>query len=395
MSEQPNSPETRRGRRSANQQVTPKIPASEKPAGVLSNRDRRLIVVTLGATIAAGIFHNSGGNPIISFVVTAFALAVMASLVGRSVEALGDRLGPGPTGLLQSFLGNIPELFVVLFSLKAGLYTVAQATIVGSILANVLLILGTAFVVGGIRNGRQYFSAVASRQLAVLLTLSVFALAIPSLTAALHTPAANHERGITIGVSILLLLLFMSSLPDTLRKDNPDNVVSGSDAALAAKSEAHVHGEWPLGLAIGMLALTAIGAAFVSDWFVAALSPAITALHISEAFAGLIIVAIAGNAVENVVGIKLAARGQSDYALQIILQSPVQVAMTIAPIVALAAPLVGAGAFTLVLSPLLLAVLFMATLTTTIIVVDGDYTWFEGVALITLYLAIALAFWWG
>jgi Ca2+:H+ antiporter len=351
--------------------------------------------VTLGATIAAGIFHSSGGNPIISFVVTAFALAVMASLVGRSVEALGDRLGPGPTGLLQSFLGNIPELFVVLFSLKAGLYTVAQATIVGSILANVLLILGTAFVVGGIRNGRQYFSAVASRQLAVLLTLSVFALAIPSLTAALHTPAANHERGITIGVSILLLLLFMSSLPDTLRKDNPDNVVSGSDAALAAKSEAHVHGEWPLGLAIGMLALTAIGAAFVSDWFVSALSPAMTALHISEAYAGLIIVAIAGNAVENVVGIKLAARGQSDYALQIILQSPVQVAMTIAPIVALAAPLVGAGAFTLVLSPLLIAVLFMATLTTTILVVDGDYTWFEGVALITLYLAIALAFWWG
>jgi Ca2+:H+ antiporter len=395
MSEQPNPPKTRRGRRSANPQVSTKPAKSTNPMGVLSHRDRRLIVITIGATIAAGIFHSSGGNQVISFIVTALALAVTASLVGRSVEALGDRLGPGPTGLLQSFLGNVPELFVVLFSLKAGLYTVAQATIVGSILANVLLILGAAFIVGGLKNGRQYFSQIASRQLAVLLMLSVFALAIPTLTFALHTAAANHERGITIGVSILLLLLFMSSLPDTLRKDNPDNVVSGSDAALAAKSEANVHGEWPIGLAIGMLALTGVGAAFVSDWFVAALSPAITTLHISEAFAGLIIVAIAGNAVENVVGIKLAARGQADYALQIILQSPVQVAMTIAPIVALAAPLVGASAFTLVLSPLLLAVLFMATLTTTVIVVDGDYTWFEGVALIVLYLAIALAFWWG
>jgi Ca2+:H+ antiporter len=395
MSEQPNPPEARRGRRSANPQVPNNPAKSTNPMGVLSHRDRRLIVITIGATIAAGIFHSSGGNQVISFIVTAIALAVTASLVGRSVEALGDRLGPGPTGLLQSFLGNVPELFVVLFSLKAGLYTVAQATIVGSILANVLLILGAAFIVGGLKNGRQYFSQIASRQLAVLLMLSVFALAIPTLTFALHTPAANHERGITIGVSILLLLLFMSSLPDTLRKDNPDNVVSGSDAALAAKSEANVHGEWPIGLAIGMLALTGVGAAFVSDWFVAALSPAITTLHISEAFAGLIIVAIAGNAVENVVGIKLAARGQADYALQIILQSPVQVAMTIAPIVALAAPLVGASAFTLVLSPLLLAVLFMATLTTTVIVVDGDYTWFEGVALIVLYLAIALAFWWG
>ncbi|MBU6348264.1 MAG: hypothetical protein KGQ38_06605, partial [Actinomycetales bacterium] len=323
------------------------------------------------------------------------ALAMMASLVGRSVEALGDRLGAGPTGLLQSFLGNVPELFVVLFSLKAGLYTVAQATIVGSILANVLLVLGAAFLVGGLKNGRQYFSQTASRQLAILLVLSVFALAIPSLTHALDTPAADHERAITVGISILLLLLFASSLPDTLRKDNPDNVVSGSDAALEAKSAAHVHGNWPLSLAIGMLALTAVGAAFVSDWFVSALSPAITALNISEAFAGLIIVAIAGNAVENVVGIRLAAKGQADYALQVILQSPVQVAMTVAPIVALAAPLVGAGTFTLVLSPLLLAVLFMAVLATIIIVVDGDYTWFEGVALIVLYLGIALAFWWG
>lgn len=395
MSEPTNLPENRRGRRSSSPVITPTVPLTQKAGNVLSRRDRRLIVITVGSTIAAGIFHSSGGNQIISFVVTAFALAVMASLVGRSVEALGDRLGPGPTGLLQSFLGNVPELFVVLFSLKAGLYTVARATIVGSILANVLLILGAAFIVGGLKNGRQYFNQVASRQLAVLLALSVFALAIPTLTFALDTPAATHERGITIGVSILLLLLFASSLPDTLRKDNPDNVVSGSDAALAAKSDAHIHGDWPLGLAIGMLALTGVGAAFVSEWFVSALSPAITALHISEAFAGLIIVAIAGNAVENVVGIKLAARGQADYALQIILQSPVQVAMTIAPIVALAAPLVGAGTFTLVLSPLLLAVLFMATLTTIIIVVDGDYTWFEGVALIALYLAIALAFWWG
>ena len=395
MSQDPRETEGRRGRRSTNKSVDVSVKPTNQTIGALSTRDRRLIAITLAATIAAGILHSAGGNQILSFVVAAIALAMMASLVGRSVEALGDRLGAGPTGLLQSFLGNVPELFVVLFSLKAGLYTVAQATIVGSILANVLLILGAAFVFGGLKNGRQYFSQTASRQLAILLSLSVFALAIPSLTSALNTPAANHERAVTVGVSVLLLILFLCSLPETLRKDNPDNVVSGSDAALHAKSEAHVHGQWPLSLAIGMLALTGVGAAFVSDWFVSALSPAITALGISEAFAGLIIVAIAGNAVENVVGIRLAAKGQADYALQVILQSPVQVAMTVAPIVALAAPLVGAGTFTLVLSPLLLAVLFMATLTTIIIVVDGDYTWFEGAALIVLYICIALAFWWG
>ena len=395
MDQEPNDVPGRRSRRVASARSGEIAVAESQTIGALSKRDRRLIAITLAATIAAGILHSADGNQVLSFVVAALALAMMASLVGRCVEALGDRLGAGPTGLLQSFLGNVPELFVVLFSLKAGLYTVAQATIVGSILANVLLILGAAFVAGGLKNGRQYFSQTASRQLAILLALSVFALAIPSLTNALNTPAASHERAVTVGISILLLLLFACSLPETLRKDNPDNVVSGSDAALVAKSEAHVHGQWPLSLAIGMLALTGVGAALVSDWFVSALSPAITALNISEAFAGLIIVAIAGNAVENVVGIRLAAKGQADYALQVILQSPVQVAMTVAPIVALAAPLVGAATFTLVLSPLLLAVLFMATLTTIIIVVDGDYTWFEGVALIVLYLGIALAFWWG
>lgn len=395
MSNQENDSKPATGRRAANRVATAPEKNQHEPIGILSHGDRRLIALTVGATIAAGILHNSGGNAVIAFVVSGIALAVMASLVGRSVEALGDRLGAGGTGLLQSFLGNVPEFFVVLFSLKAGLFDVAKATIVGSILANVLLVLGAAFLVGGLKHGRQQFNAAASRQLAVLLTLSVFALAIPSLTSALHTPAASHEREITIGVSILLLVLFLCSIPDTLRTKSSDHIMTGTDDALAAKSEATHHGQWPLGMAITMLALTGIGAAFVSDWFVASLSPAMQTLHISEAFAGLIIVAIAGNAIENVVGIQLAAKKQADYAIQVILQSPVQVAMTVAPAVALAAPLVGAASFTLVLSPLLLATLFMAGLIATIIVVDGEYTWFEGAALLTLYCAIALAFWWG
>lgn len=382
------------GKRSANRSIHLE-PNQHDPIGVFSHGDRRLIAITIGTTIAAGILHSSGGNAVIAFIVAGAALAIMASLVGRSVEALGDRLGAGGTGLLQSFLGNVPEFFVVLFSLKAGLFEVAKATIVGSILANVLLVLGAAFLVGGLKHGRQTFNALASRQLAVLLTLSIFALAIPTLTSALHTPAAGHERELTVGVSILLLILFFCSIPDTLRAKSHEHILTGTDEALAAKSKETHHGEWPLALAIGMLAITGVGAAFVSDWFVASLSPAITTLHISEAFAGLIIVAIAGNAVENVVGIQLAAKKQPDYAIQVILQSPVQVAMTVAPAVALAAPLVGAATFTLALSPLLLAVLFMAGLIATIVVVDGDYTWFEGAALIALYCAIALAFWWG
>ena len=144
-----------------------------------------------------------------------------------------------------------------------------------------------------------------------------------------------------------------------------------------------------------MLAAAGIAAAFVSDWFVAALTPAMNSLGISEAFAGLVIVAIAGNAVENVVGIQLAARNQADYAIQVIMQSPLQVALFVAPALVLAAPLLGAATFTLVLSPLLLAVLLLAALVATFVVFDGESTWFEGSILIVLYGLIAAAFWWG
>lgn len=367
----------------------------QSPDSLFTHSDRKLLAYVGGLTVTAGIMHFSHGNAVLSFIAAGGALAALASLVGRSVEALGDKLGPSATGVLQTVLGNLPELFVILFSLKAGLYEVVKATLVGSILANLLLVLGLAFVVGGIKNGRQSFSAQGSRHLATMLALGVTAIAIPSVTSSMHTPAAEHERAVTVVVSLLLLSLFLLSLPEALRKKTAHTELTGSSEAIEAKSAAEKHGEWPLRMCIIMLSIASIGAAFVSEWFVSALTPAIDTLGISEAFAGLIIVAIAGNAVENVVGIQLAARNQSEYAIQVILQSPVQIAMTIAPLVALAAPLVGAATFTLVLSPLLLTVLFLATFVTIVVVVDGESTWFEGATLIALYAAIATAFWWG
>jgi Ca2+:H+ antiporter len=148
-------------------------------------------------------------------------------------------------------------------------------------------------------------------------------------------------------------------------------------------------------MAIGMLAATGIGAAFVSEWFVAALQPAMDSMGINQVFAGLVIVAIAGNAVENVVGIQLAAKNQMDYAVQVVLQSPVQIALTVAPIVCLAAGFLGQPGFDLVLSPLLLAAMMMSALVAVLVTFDGESNWFEGAALIALYVAIATSFWWG
>jgi Ca2+:H+ antiporter len=388
----PTPPTTERKKSGGSRRATPTVHLPSGNSGPFSSSDRKLLAICIAATIAAGVFHNSNG-PIVAFIVAGVALASLASLVGRCVEAIGDKLGPGATGVLQSFLANLPEIFVIMFALKAGLYDVVKATIVGSVLANVLLVAGLAYVVGGLKHGRQRFSEVASRQLGLMLLLSVSVLAIPTLTSTLHTPAAGHERAITVVISLLLLALFAASLPDILRTGA--GPTTSSTEAMAARSETEHHGSWSLTLGISLLGVTAIASALVSDWFVSALSPAMDSLNINSTFAGLIIVAIAGNAVENVVGIQLCARNQPEYALQIILQSPVQVAMIVAPLIALAAPLVGAATFTLVLTPMLLAVLVIATLITVVVVEDGESTWFEGAALLALYIAIACAFWWG
>ena len=353
-----------------------------------------MFTITAVAAVAAGVLHYAHSNAVIAFIVSGLALAMMASLVGRSVEALGDRLGPKATGILQTALGNLPELFVILFALKAGLFGVVKATIVGSILANVLLVLGAAIMVGGIKHGRQRFAADDGRTLGLMFTLAVFILAVPSLTAAMHTPAATHERTVSVIVSVVMLLLFLLSLPATLGGRDGDPIAASPDSVKAA-SQATAHGEWPMAMAIGMLAIAGLGAAFVSEWFVAALEPAMKSAGINEVFAGLVIVAIAGNAVENFVGVQLAAKNQMDYAVQVILQSPVQIALTIAPIVVLSAGLLGQPGFDLVFSPLLLAAMMMSALVAVLVTFDGESHWFEGAVLIALYVAIATAFWWG
>jgi Ca2+:H+ antiporter len=358
---------------------------------LFTRSELRIIGLTVAAVIAAAVaYYAHIGGTVAPFVLAGIALALLASLVGRSVEAMGERLGAGATGVVQSALGNLPELFVVLFALKSKLYEVATATIVGSILANVLLVLGLAFVAGGVKHGVQRFEQAAARRISLMMMLSVAALVVPTLTALLHTQAGRHEHDLSIVVSVLLLLLFIGSLPASIKKTEAETAAA-SQGGQAGHGAEH---RWPLWLAVTMLAVTGVAAAFVSDWFVAGLTPAINALHISQAFAGLVIVAIAGNAVENVVGVQLAYRNQPDHALSVILQSPVQIAMMVAPALVLLSPLVGAS-FTLVLPPLLLVALLLAVIVAVVVVLDGDSNWLEGAAMITLYVIIATAFWWG
>jgi Ca2+:H+ antiporter len=241
-----------------------------------------------------------------------------------------------------------------------------------------------------------------------------------------HSPAEPHEKQLSIIVSIVLLAIFALSLPASLRRGAGTEAAAGAvpgntgataastgaaagsteaaagagarstagDGKAAAGAPPHEEPRWPVWLAVGLLALAGVLAAVVSDWFVHALEPAIDAIGMSQAFAGLIVVAIAGNAVENVVGIQLAARNQADYAISVIVNSPLQIALVLAPALVLLS-LLTATTLTLVFAPLLVIAVVLTVLAVTLIVYDGESNWLEGTTLIALYVIIATVFWWG
>ena len=355
----------------------------------MQRKDKRLILISLLITIASGVLHYMHANAVLGFIVTAAALAMLAMVVGKATEELGSRMGPGATGVLQSALGNLPELFVCIFALRAGLDQVVQAALIGSILGNSLLVFGLALFMGGLKNGTQKFNSEPPRMIATLMILAFGALAIPTITHMLHTSADVHISSLNIFVAIVLLIIFGASLWFFLRGDK--TVVAEKPAKHAAEAAA----PWSLTLTIIVLLCSGVGAAFVSDWFVIALEPAMASLGINQTFAGLVVVAIAGNAIENVVGIQLAYRNQPDYAVSVILNSSLQIALGLFPLLVLLSYFLGGAILSFVLTPMLLACLALGVIVSAFIVFDGESIWLEGLALIGLYCLIAAAFWWG
>lgn len=352
---------------------------------MIERNERLAMIATLVLFGFAGLLHFLEANAIFRFVLCALALAGVAHVIGEATDHLGHYLGPAATGIIQSAVGNLPELFVAIFALQAGLIAVVQASLIGSILANALLVLGLAFVVGGNRHGVLVFEDQAPRMIAVLLLLAVCALVLPTLALELHLPAGAHEQPLAVVCAIVLLFVLAIQTMTIIKRDT--GVVPA-----AARERAQA---WPLGFAIGVLAVCGVLAAFVSDWFVEALVPSIEALGISQTFAGLIIVAIAGNAVENVVGIRLAAAGKADLAVSVVLNGALQVAVALIPILILVSFALGGAPFTLAIPPILAITLFLSVLVVTVVTVDGRADTVDGAALVGLYVIIGAIFWWG
>ena len=325
---------------------------------------RDVIELAIGAVLVAvaATAHFADATPVLVFSLAALAIAALARVVADATEQLGSRVGSSIASVIQSALGNLPELFIALFAIREGLINVVQAALVGSILANSVLVLGIAFVAGGLRNGTQTFNSPRARMIATLTAMAAAILSLPTLAHAFHAPAAAHEKPLSLVCAGVLLVLFFLTLPYFL---------TGGEAAAVEPAR------WTLPTTVVVLASAGVAAAFVSDWFVSALRPATETLGMSEAFAGLVVVAIAGNAVENVVGVQLALRNRAEFAVSVIVNSSLQIALFLTPVLVFAS-LFFATTLTLAFPTLLAIVLLMAAAISALVVYDGESTWEEG-----------------
>jgi Ca2+:H+ antiporter len=345
----------------------------------VSQRDRLLILAVVLLTACAALTRYISGVPeILAFIVAGVALAGQAWIVSNATEQVGEHFGTAVTGTLQSTVGNLPEFFVVVFALQAGDTVVAQTAILGSILVNALLLLGLVLIAGSLKAPGQVmkFSARLPNDTVSLLLVASFIIVLLGLAHSAGDAASHHARTISIVGASALLVVYATWLRQYLASDGGRAPGTGSPRDATA--------------IIGVVLLVAAGtaSAFTSDWFVHALEPTIHQLHISQAFAGLVIVAIAGNAVEHVVGIALASKGQNDLAISVVKSSVAQIAAFLYPALVLVS-LALKTQLTFQLAPVYIGALIGASILVWQITGDGEATPFEGAALIATFVALA------
>ncbi len=373
----------------------------------LTSTERIALPAIAILTAIAGAANYGQWAAVPRFAVATLALAGLAWVVSFATEQLGERFGPAVTGMMQSTLGNLPELFVVIFALQKGELVVAQTAIVGSIFANAMLVLGLVIVVGALRapDGVMRFSHRLPRDTTTLLLVCVFIIVLLGLSLAAHDPASHHVDVISAVGAVSLLVVYLAWVVPYLRADKlpgtEDDASRSTDAQATASSASGedtdrssiASTERPalrlsLRLTLALLLTAGVASAFVSDWFINGLEPAIVQLKISQAFAGLVIVAIAGNAVENTAGLVLAWKGRSDLAISVVKNSVAQIAAFLFPLLVLISFLL-ATTLTFALAPVYIGALLVMALAMWQITGDGEAAAFEGWALVALYVILA------
>ncbi len=331
------------------------------------------VVLTLGVVVAE-LLH---APIILIFAVSALALIGLAWVLGQATEALGHHSGPRIGGVLNATFGNAAELIITIFALAAGLTTVVKASIIGSIIGNVLLVLGASLLIGGLKNGTQNFSATIAGINSSMLAIVAAALALPTIFAA--TDPGSTPTTLSVEVAVVMFVLYGLYLLFYLR--SPEGGV--------ATGEGHA----PFGRTASLVVLfvSTAAVAFASEAFVGAIEPLTEEYGISELFVGVIIVPIVGNIAEHIVGVQIAYKNNMDFSMAISLGSSIQVALLVTPILVFLGPLLG-HPLRLDFTPLELGSLGAAVIITGFVALDGRSNWLEGAMLCGVYVIAALAF---
>jgi Ca2+:H+ antiporter len=330
------------------------------------------------------------GDQTLIFVVSCLAIIPLAGVLGHATEHLASRTSESVGGLLNATFGNAAELIIGVMAIRRGAYDIAKASITGSIIGNLLLVLGASVLAGGLRYKKQDFNALAARSRSTSLILAAVALLVPAVFHGVATKSGlTHEQGLTFGIATILVVIYFLSLIFSLRTHR--EFVSGSptgSVAAEAPGEHHWSVKKSLGLLFGSTALIA----WVAEILVGSVEHAAKALGMSDIFVGVVVVATVGNAAEHSSAIVSAWKNRMDLALEISIGSSIQIALLVAPLLVFASYLTGPQPMHLVFTAPEVMSVSVAVLVVSQIASDGESNWLEGASLLAVYLILALLF---
>ncbi len=336
-------------------------------------------LIFIPAALIANYLHLS---PLLIFFISALSIVPLAKYIGEATDELATYSGPAFGGLLSATFGNATELIISIFAIRAGLIQVVKASITGSIIGNLLLVLGTAMFVGGIKFKKQEFNRTAAMASASTLLLTVIALVIPAIfLQTAPTAGSRIIEELSIVVSILLIIIYIGNILFSLK----------THKHLYVEEVGKTEVKWSKTKSIIILLASTIAVAWMSEILVGSIEPVVKNLGWTELFIGVIFVAIIGNAAEHVSAITMAVKNRMDLALQISIGSATQIAILIAPILVLVS-LFFRNQMSLIFNPFELIAIVLSVMIANLIVEDGESNWLEGAQLLTAYIIIAVAF---
>jgi len=323
---------------------------------------------------------------LIVFATSALAVVPLAGLMGEATEALAEKTGPRIGGLLNATLGNAAELIITLFAIRAGLLDLVRASIIGSILGNLLLVLGFSILAGGLKNGLQKFNRGHAGLDATMTILAVIAISIPSIFNAAIEPDTLRVEELSLTTAAAMLLIYVLSIVYQLKSRTTEDVEAGPQI-----KPSHSGPRWTPKQALGVLGAATVGIALMSEFLVGSVEGVTTALGFSEFFVGIIIVPIIGNVAEHLVAVQVAIKNHMDLSLSIALGSSLQIALFVAPVLVFISLAMGQP-LTLEFNGFEMIGLTAAAVIAAFVSIDGESNWLEGAMLLAVYVIIALAF---